>query len=102
MEVGLGKGPTVKVRDGRMLSDPRVIQWMVRTAEEAGLPYQLEVLEAGTTDATAMQLSRAGVMAGAVSIPTRYIHSPSEMVDIRDVENAVRLIDALLSKPVEL
>jgi endoglucanase len=102
MEVSLGKGPTVKVRDGRMLSDPRVVSWMIRTADEAGLPYQIEVLEAGTTDATAIQVSRAGVPAGAVSIPTRYIHSPSEMVDIRDVENAVRLIDELLSRPVEL
>ena len=61
MEVGLGKGPAVKVKDGGMLSDPRVVSWMVRTAEKAGLPYQREVLEGGTTDARAIQLTRAGV-----------------------------------------
>lgn len=102
MEVGLGKGPAIKVRDGGMLSDPRVVRWMVETAEAAGLPYQLEVLEGGTTDARAIQMARAGVPSGCVSIPTRYIHSPSEMVDYGDVQNAVRLLVALLSGPVTL
>jgi endoglucanase len=85
-----------------MLADPRVVRWMVQGSEKAGIPYQLEVLEAGTTDARAMQLTRAGVPAGCVSIPTRYIHSPSEMVDLDDVENVVRLLAALLAAPVAL
>ncbi len=102
MEVGLGKGPAIKVRDGGMLSDPRVVRWMVDAAEAQGLPYQLEVLEGGTTDARAIQLARAGVPTGCVSIPTRYIHSPSEMVDVNDVENAVKLLVALLSEKVTL
>jgi endoglucanase len=101
MEVGLGKGPAIKVRDGGMLSDPRVVRWMVATAEAAGLPYQMEVLEGGTTDARAIQLARAGVLAGCLSIPTRYLHSPSEMVDYNDVQNAVRLMIALLSGPIQ-
>jgi endoglucanase len=96
MDVRLGQGPAIKVRDGGMLSDPRLVDWMVRTAQQAGLPYQLEVLEAGTTDARAIQLSRAGVPSGCVSIPCRYIHAPSEVIDMQDVENAVRLILALV------
>jgi endoglucanase len=71
-------------------------------AEKAGLPYQLEVLEGGTTDARAMQLTRAGVPAGCLSIPCRYIHSPSEMVDFNDVQNGVKLLTELMSKPVTL
>jgi len=102
MAVALGKGPAIKVRDGGMLSDPRVVDWMVRTAEKARIPYQLEVLEGGTTDARAMQLTRAGVPSGCVSIPTRYIHSPSEMVDVTDVQNCIRLMVALLRQPVEI
>lgn len=102
MEVRLGDGPAIKVRDGGMLSDPRIIDWMVRTAEKAKLPYQLEVLEGGTTDARAMQVARAGIPAGCLSIPSRYIHSPSEMVDLNDVQNGVRLMLALLSAPVQL
>ncbi|RPI31628.1 MAG: M42 family peptidase [Chloroflexota bacterium] len=102
IDVGLGKGPAIKVRDSGMLSDPRVVSWMASTAEKAGIPYQLEVLEAGSTDARAMQLSRAGVPAGCLSIPCRYIHSPSEMVDEDDVQNSVRLLVDLLSQPFEL
>jgi len=75
---------------------------MADTAEKAGLPYQMEVLEAGSTDAAAIQLARAGVPAGCMSIPCRYIHSPSEMVDYNDVQNGVRLLVELLSKPIEL
>jgi endoglucanase len=102
MEVSLGKGPTVKVRDGGMISDPRLVRHMVETAEKAKIPYQLEVLEGGTTDARAMQISRAGMSASCVSIPCRYIHSPSEMVDYRDVQNAVRLVVELASHPIQL
>jgi len=102
MEVSLGKGPTVKVRDSGMLADPRVVRWLVDTAEKAGLPYQLEVLEAGTTDARSIQVTRAGVPSSCVSIPCRYIHSPSEMVDFRDVQNAVNLLVAGLSQPVKM
>jgi endoglucanase len=75
---------------------------MVRTAEKQGLPYQLEILEGGSTDARAMQLARAGVPAGCLSIPSRYIHSPSEMVDYNDVKQSVALMVALISQPVEL
>ncbi|HEX9089862.1 MAG TPA: M42 family metallopeptidase [Anaerolineales bacterium] len=102
MEVSLGKGPAIKVRDGGMLADRRVVDWMVRAAEKLGLQYQLEILEAGSTDARAMQLTRAGVPAGCLSIPCRYVHSPSEMVDFNDVQRAVQLLVELLSHPVNL
>jgi endoglucanase len=56
----------------------------------------------GTTDARAIQTTRSGVPTGCLSIPCRYVHSPSEMVDYRDVVNAVKLLVALLSSPIEL
>lgn len=96
MEVRLGKGPAIKIRDAGMLADSRLIQWMVQTAEKARIPYQREILEFGGTDARAIQLSRSGVAAGVLSIPCRYVHAPSEMVDMEDVENAVRLLVNLL------
>jgi endoglucanase len=101
-EIALGKGPAIKIRDGGMISDPRIVNWMVQTAEKAKLPYQREVLLGGTTDARAMQLVRAGIPVGCVSIPCRYVHSPSEMVDINDAENAVKLVTALLNSPIDL
>ncbi len=101
-DVGLGAGPAIKIRDGGMLSDPRVVRWMIRTAERLKIPYQREVLLGGTTDARAMQLVRAGVPVGCVSIPCRYVHSPSEMVDMQDVGNAVKLVAGLLQSPINL
>ncbi len=100
VDVKLGQGPAIKIRDGGMLADPRVVQWMIETADQAKIPYQREVLLAGSTDARAIQLSRAGVPAGTISIPCRYVHSPSEMIDIRDAENAAALLVALLSAEV--
>jgi putative aminopeptidase FrvX len=75
-----------------MIAHPAVRDLLVQRARAAHIPYQMEVLEFGTTDAAAMQLVRAGVPAGCLSIPCRYIHTPSEMVDERDVENGVRLL----------
>jgi putative aminopeptidase FrvX len=100
MAVSLGKGPAVKVKDGGMLADPRIVEWMCSTAEKKRIPYQREVLEGGTTDARAIQMARAGVPAGCLSIPCRYVHTPSEMVDYEDVQNSVKLMTALLSAPV--
>lgn len=102
MAVRLGGGPAIKVRDSGMISDPRLVKAMTAAAEKERIPYQLEVLEGGTTDARVMQISRAGLPAGCISIPCRYVHTPSEMVDYNDLENAVRLLMALLSKPINL
>ncbi|MGD8902278.1 MAG: M42 family metallopeptidase [Anaerolineae bacterium] len=102
MAMKLGGGPCIKVKDGRMLAHSGLKDLMVETAEANEIPYQLEVLAWGSTDAAAMQLSRGGVPAGCVSIACRYVHSPSEMVDIGDVENAIRLLLAMLAGPIEV
>jgi len=102
MEMVLGKGPCVKIRDSGALSDPRVVQWMIRVAEKNKIPYQREVLLFGGTDAHAIQMTRAGVPAGCLSIATRYVHSPSEMVDYADVQNSVKLMAAILRTPIDL
>ena len=102
MAVALGDGPAIKVKDGGMLAHAGVKEWMVRRAEEARLPYQLEVLLGGTTDAMAIQMVREGIPAGCLSVPCRYVHSPSEMVDYNDVQNSVKLLLAMLGKPIEL
>jgi endoglucanase len=85
-----------------MISAPHVVEWMIKVAERKGIPYQREVLLGGTTDARAIQVMRAGVPAGCLSIPCRYVHSPSEMVDYDDVQNAVKLLSAMLSGPLPL
>lgn len=103
MEVALGKGPAIKIRDGGMIADPAVVRWMRRGAEKANISYQLEILDMlATTDARAIQVTRGGVATGCISIPARYIHSPAEMVDLNDVEQVKQLLLALLSQPIEI
>ena len=100
--VELGDGPAIKVKDSGMIAHAGLVRQMRRSAEEAEIPYQLEVLERGTTDARSMQIAGAGCAAGCVSIPCRYAHSQSETVAIADVANSVKLLVEILSKPIEL
>jgi tetrahedral aminopeptidase len=102
MEVSLGKGAAIKVQDSSVIADPRVRKLMVQRAKEGRIPYQLEVLTAGGTDTAAIQLAREGVPAGCISIPTRYVHSISEVIHAVDVQACIDLLAAILSKPIEL
>ncbi len=102
MAMKLGAGPCIKVMDSGMLSHPGVKNLLIETAEANGIPYQLEVLQRGSTDAAAIQLARGGVAAGCVSLACRYYHTPSEMLDMDDVENTVELFLAVLRQTFEL
>lgn len=97
MAVEMGKGPAIKVQDSGMIAHPAVREWLIAAAERAGIPYQREILLGGSTDAAAMQLVRGGVPSGCVSIPCRYVHSPSEMIDVEDLEQTIQLLVAALS-----
>ena len=101
MAISLGGGAAIKVRDGGMLAHPGVKDLLVRRAQEREIPYQLEVLENGTTDARAMQTSRAGVPTGVISVPCRYVHTASEMIDIRDAQASADLVLAVLENELE-
>jgi tetrahedral aminopeptidase len=102
MAVCLGDGPAIKVKDTRMVAHGGVRRLLVNTAQAYEIPYQLEVLEFGSTDAAAIQVSRDGVPAGAISIPSRYVHTPCQMVDYDDVQNTVRLLVNVLNGPLAL
>ena len=102
MDVRLGDGPAIKVKDSGMIAHAGLVRLMRRRAEEAGIAYQLEVLEGGTTDAKPIQLAGPGAAAGCISIPCRYIHTPSETVDARDVEGAIQLLVTVLEGAIDL
>lgn len=95
MDVSLGKGAAIKVKDASVIVHPKVKNLLVKLAQDGDINYQLEVLEAGGTDAGAIHLTKAGVPSGAISIPCRYVHTVSEMVDVRDVEECIKLVLAL-------
>jgi endoglucanase len=98
----LGAGPAIKVMDVAggslgLISHLKVRELLVSTAEEEKIPYQMEVLPWGSTDAATIHLTREGVPSGVISIPTRYAHS-YEVLDVNDVVNAVRLLTATVRK----
>lgn len=92
MAVSLGGGPAIKVMDRSVICAPQVVAGLTQAGEALGLPLQREILQFGGTDTAALQKTRTGVLSGAVSIPTRYIHSPSEMCAESDVANAAALL----------
>ncbi len=85
----IGGGVAIKVAEYHefphgFVVDPKLVNFMIETAEEKSIPYQLEILEEATTCATALQQVFGGQLTGALSIPTRYLHCPIELVDIND------------------
>jgi endoglucanase len=102
MAVSLGRGAAIKVKDSGMIAHAGLVRLMRQRAEDAGLAYQLEVLDGGSTDARSMQIAGPGCAAGCISIPCRYVHTPSETVDAGDVASAIDLLVAILEKPIGL
>ncbi len=98
VSLNLGEGPTIKVMDGGMISSKFVRDELTKIAKKENIPYQLEVISKGTTDASAMQTTKAGVLSGSISISTRYIHTPGEIADLSDVENGINLLRKFIEK----
>ena len=91
-ETNLGGGPCI-TRGANI--NPVVFDLMEQGAKEEEIPYQLAAEPGGTgTDANAMQVSREGMATGLVGIPLRYMHTPVEVADLNDAENAARLMAA--------
>ncbi len=103
--VKVGLGPAILVADGRrdslsggLISNINLRNKIIGLAEKLGIPYQVEVVEGGTTDATAIQLTQKGIPACVISIPTRYVHSFSEVLSLTDVENLVKLLKVFIEE----
>ena len=101
MDVALGRGVAIKIQDSGMISHAGLTRQLIATAEAAGIPYQLEVLVGGTTDAERIQVARGGVPASALSIPSRHVHTAAQIVDRRDVAATVALLRAWVGKAIE-
>jgi putative aminopeptidase FrvX len=102
MEVKLGKGTAIKVQDMGLIVPPAVKNMMIEVAEAKGIPYQLEILSLGSTDAAGISLAGSGAPSGCISIPCRYVHTTSETVDLGDVHASVDLLVAILENPVQV
>jgi endoglucanase len=102
MAVRLGGGAAIKVHDPGLIVPRAIVDWMTKRAEADNIPHQLELLAGGSTDAARVQNSRVGVPSGCISIPTRFVHSPSEMVHQADLKACVDLVLSLVRNPVTI
>ena len=96
MAVKLGGGAAVKIKDSSVICDQALVQELLDLAKEKGIAAQCEILTYGGTDTSSVQMTGMGCRAGALSIPSRYIHSGVEMIDLRDAKAAVDLTLAYL------
>lgn len=93
----LGEGTAIKVMDGATICDYRMVAFMKEIAAKKDIQYQLEVLTAGGTDTAGIQrYSKGGAIAGAISIPTRYLHQVIEMAHKNDIRLTIDLLKACL------
>ncbi len=95
MVTRLGKGCAIKIMDGSVISDSRMVEFLKDQANKNEIRWQAEILPAGGTDTAALQrYGKNGAISGAISVPTRHIHSVIEMANKEDIRSAIELLKA--------
>jgi putative aminopeptidase FrvX len=89
----VGKGPAVRVMDNSMITQRLMYEYVRKTAETHRIPYQIHINFGGATDAGKIHLSGRGIPTGVLSVPCRYLHSASLMLDLLDLGNMIRLAE---------
>ncbi|MBZ0303447.1 MAG: M42 family peptidase [Anaerolineae bacterium] len=93
----LGAGPALTVMDRSMIADPRLLKWLRATADFHDIPCQLATALGGGTDAGSIHTANSGIPSAVISVPCRYIHSPSAVMHLDDYEHTLQLITAALN-----
>lgn len=95
-DIKIGAGPVI-TRGPNI--NTKLFEAIIKTADKNKIPYQIQGSSGGTgTDANAIQLTRAGVVTGLISIPNRYMHTSVELISLNDLENAAKLLAAFISQ----
>lgn len=88
----LGDGPAINIMDSMSISNPKLVKHLRRVAEQNSIPYQLDMLLGGGTDAAGIQKVGVGIPVVTLSVPTRYIHTVNEMASVSDIEASITLL----------
>ncbi|AHF98806.1 peptidase M42 [Halostagnicola larsenii XH-48] len=92
----LGEGAAIKLKDSSVITNPKVHRRLRDVADEEGIDYQYEILPAGGTDTGGFQFSAGAKPVGAISIPTRYLHTVTETAHVEDITSTIELLTAFL------
>lgn len=98
--VVMGKGPALVLADasGRgILTAKSIKEMLMKAGDENDIDYQLEVSDGGTTDGTAIHLTKEGIATGVLSVPTRYIHTTVSVCSMKDIESTIQLITTAIN-----
>lgn len=95
----LGKGPTITVKDAEMLANPCIDSWLKELAKKNKIPYQLDVSEAGTTDALDIAVSKGGIPTTVVGVAVRNLHTPIGIAHMDDINKVLKLLELLIKNP---
>jgi len=98
----LGKGPAISVADNSIIVNPSLVTFTEEVAKTLNQPWQHKLPLFGSTDAGAIHITGKGVLTGIVSVPCRYIHSPSSVLDLEDFEHTVSLGIELICRVREI
>ncbi|MDO3411254.1 M20/M25/M40 family metallo-hydrolase [Saccharibacillus sp. CPCC 101409] len=88
----VGAGPAIKVSDTSVICDELLVSTLKKLSEQNGIPYQLDVIYVGGTDASSINQSHFGVKAAGLSVVTRYAHCANTLASLKDVDHATRLL----------
>ena len=91
MACKIGDDAAIKIKDNSVICHKDVVDTLISLAKENKIAYQCEILTYGGTDTSSIQMTGSGAKVGALSIPTRYIHSSTELLDLSDAEACVKL-----------
>lgn len=94
----LGEGPAISLMDAGMIANRKMVQELIDVAQENQLPYQFRRTAFGGTDAGRIHLTKEGIPACVLSVPTRYIHSPVSLIKLNDYHTLIELVDKYLQK----
>ncbi|MEE9379485.1 MAG: M42 family metallopeptidase [Candidatus Lokiarchaeia archaeon] len=98
----IGKGPAITVADRSLISNPKVNKRLIKNAEIDNITYQYKKPRYGGTDAGKIQFSRSGVPSTVVSVPCRYIHSPTSLLKLEDIVDTIRLLETFIRNPANV
>jgi putative aminopeptidase FrvX len=95
----IGKGPAITVADKSIICSPYVNRRLIENAKLEKIPFQIKKPMYGLTDAGKIQVTREGVPSTVLSVPCRYIHSPTSLLKLEDISNTVRLLESFILNP---
>jgi endoglucanase len=99
--IKIGKGPAVTISDSGLIAQPKILRWLIDTADTEKIPFQLEAGLPGSTDAARISITRQGIPCGCIAVPARYIHSPVGMISLKDTQYAAQLTAAAIKKTTQ-